>query len=221
MKKILFFITTVIFIFNCNGQIEEGKFSIEGSLNLTNSNTTSFGDFTNGTNKEFLFIIAPTIQKIVKNNLSIGGGISFQKLYSKSTSNSNDPSMGSSTSSSNNTSIGISLNSTKYYILSEKLYFTINGEIGIRRATTKDSPSFRSNYFGIAVGPGVDYFLNSSFALSSSFNLLNYYSVSAKDTDANFKGTANYFGLSLNQSSFFIGIKYFFVPKAKIEERDF
>lgn len=196
-------------------------FSIDGSLNLTNSNTKSFGDFTNGTGQEFQFIIAPTVQKIVKNNLSIGGGISFQKLYSKSTSNSNDPSMGSSTSSSNNTSIGISLNSTKYYTLSEKFYFTINGGIGIGRGTTKDSPNFRSNYFGISVGPGADYFLNSSFALSSSFNLLNYYTNSAKDTDANFTSTTNYFGLSLNQSSFFIGIKYFFVPKAKIEERDF
>ena len=84
MKKGLFIITSFIFIFTSYSQIKKGTYALDGSFNLSSSNSTSIGEFTNSTNKEFQVVIAPTLQKIILENLSVGGGLTFQKIYSNS-----------------------------------------------------------------------------------------------------------------------------------------
>ena len=217
MKKGLFIITSFIFIFTSYSQIKKGTYALDGSFNLSSSNSTSIGEFTNSTNKEFQVVIAPTLQKIILENLSVGGGLTFQKIYSNSSNTFIDPSMGNSSASTNFTSIGVSANSTKYFYLKDNFYFTLNGGINYERGISKNTPSFSVNYFGVSIGPGFDFFMTPSFALSSKINLLNYEHIQSKDTEANFNSTNNDFRISLNQSSFFIGIKYFFKPKVKEE----
>ena len=94
--------------------------------------------------------------------------------------------MGNSSASTNFTSIGISANSTKYFYLKDNFYFTLNGGINYERGISKNFPSFSVNYFGVSIGPGFDFFMTPSFALSSKINILSYQLIRSNDTEANF-----------------------------------
>ena len=213
MKTLLFSILAISLSFTSYSQIEKGIYALNGRFNLSSLNSSSTGEFTNSTTKEFQFVLAPSLEKVILENLSIGGGLVFQKIYSNSSNTFIDPSMGNSTASSDNTSFGVSANTTKYFYLKDNFYFTLNGGINYQRGISKNSPNFSVNYFGVAIGPGFDFIMTPTFALSSRIDVLNYQRIASSDSDVNYNSTSNDFRISINQSSFFIGLKYFFNPK--------
>ena len=121
--------------------------------------------------------------------------------------------MGNSTASSDNTSFGVSANTTKYFYLKDNFYFTLNGGINYQRGISKNSPNFSVNYFGVAIGSGFDFIMTPAFALSSRIDVLNYQRIASSDSGVDYNSISNDFRISINQSSFFIGLKYFFNPK--------
>lgn len=213
MKTLLFSILAISLSFTSYSQIEKGIYALNGRFNLSSLNSSSTGEFTNSTTKEFQFVLAPSLEKVILENLSIGGGLVFQKIYSNSSNTFIDPSMGNSTASSDNTSFGVSANTTKYFYLKDNFYFTLNGGINYQRGISKNSPNFSVNYFGVAIGSGFDFIMTPAFALSSRIDVLNYQRIASSDSDVNYNSTSNDFRISINQSSFFIGLKYFFNPK--------
>ena len=213
MKTVLFSILAISLGFNSYSQIEKGIYALNGRFNLSSSNSSSTGEFTNSTNKEFQFVLAPSLEKVILENLSIGGGLVFQKIYSNSSNTFIDPSMGNSTASSDNTSFGVSANTTKYFYLKDNFYFTLNGGINYQRGISKNSPNFSVNYFGVAIGSGFDFIMTPAFALSSRIDVLNYQRIASSDSGVDYNSISNDFRISINQSSFFIGLKYFFNPK--------
>jgi len=213
MKTLLFSILAISLSFTSYSQIEKGIYALNGRFNLSSSNSSSTGEFTNSTNKEFQFVLAPSLEKVILENLSIGGGLVFQKIYSNSSNTFIDPSMGNSTASSDNTSFGVSANTTKYFYLKDNFYFTLNGGINYQRGISKNSPNFSVNYFGVAIGSGFDFIMTPAFALSSRIDVLNYQRIASSDSGVDYNSISNDFRISINQSSFFIGLKYFFNPK--------
>ena len=213
MKTLLFSILAISLSFTSYSQIEKGIYALNGRFNLSSLNSSSTGEFTNSTDKEFQFVLAPSLEKVILENLSIGGGLVFQKIYSNSSNTFIDPSMGNSTASSDNTSFGVSANTTKYFYLKDNFYFTLNGGINYQRGISKNSPNFSVNYFGVAIGSGFDFIMTPAFALSSRIDVLNYQRIASSDSGVNYNSISNDFRISINQSSFFIGLKYFFNPK--------
>ena len=213
MKTVLFSILAISLGFNSYSQIEKGIYALNGRFNLSSSNSSSTGEFTNSTNKEFQFVLAPSLEKVILENLSIGGGLVFQKIYSNSSNTFIDPSMGNSTASSDNTSFGVSANTTKYFYLKDNFYFTLNGGINYQIGISKNSPNFSVNYFVVAIGSGFDFIMTPAFALSSRIDVLNYQRIASSDSGVDYNSISNDFRISINQSSFFIGLKYFFNPK--------
>ena len=213
MKTVLFSILAISLGFTSYSQIEKGIYALNGMFNLSSLNSSSTGEFTNSTTKEFQFVLAPSLEKVILENLSIGGGLVFQKIYSNSSNTFIDPSMGNSTASSDNTSFGVSANTTKYFYLKDNFYFTLNGGINYQRGISKNSPNFSVNYFGVAIGSGFDFIMTPAFALSSRIDVLNYQRIASSDSCVDYNSISNDFRISINQSSFFIGLKYFFNPK--------
>ena len=213
MKTLLFSILAISLSFTSYSQIEKGIYALNGRFNLSSLNSSSTGEFTNSTDKEFQFVLAPSLEKVILENLSIGGGLVFQKIYSNSSNTFIDPSMGNSTASSDNTSFGVSANTTKYFYLKDNFYFTLNGGINYQRGISKNSPNFSVNYFGVAIGSGFDFIMTPAFALSSRIDVLNYQRIASSDSGVDYNSISNDFRISINQSSFFIGLKYFFNPK--------
>lgn len=207
--------STLIFISifsTLNSQIQKGNVSLDGNLNFSTASSNASSNYTIASSKEYSFTFNPIIQKFITNDLSIGVGLTLRTQNNDTQTKYLDLSS-SSASNSNNTSFGIGFNAAKYFSLSDKLYFTLNGFVGIEHGITKISSTYSSNTVGLILGPGFDYVFNQSFALSSSIALLQLVRRRENDTEYNYKNTTNNFQISLNQTSFFIGIKYFFTPK--------
>lgn len=213
MRKILSSFIFIGLFSSLNGQIQKGNVSLNGSFNFSTFSSESSSNYSIGNSKEYAFRFNPVAQKFIQDDLSVGLGLTLstqnndtKTIYLNSI---NLP----STSTSNNSSIGIGFHASKYYDLSEKLYFTLNGTLGIEHGITKISASYRSNSIGLILGPGFDYLLNQSFALSSSISVLQLVRTRAVDNELNYENTISNFSINLNQTSFFIGVKYFFTPK--------
>ena len=212
MRKILSSFIYIGLFSTLNGQIQKGNVSLDGSFNFSTASSNSSSNYTIGSSKEYSFTFNPIAQKFIKDDLSVGVGLTL-RTQNRDTKTTYLDLSSSSASNSNNTSFGIGFNTSKYYNLSDKLYFTLNGFVGIEHGVTKISSTYSSNSIGLILGPGFDYVFNQSFALSSSIALLQLVRTRENDTEYNFKNTTNNFQISLNQASFFIGIKYFFTPQ--------
>ena len=209
------FLSTIVFmslISNFNSQIQKGNVSLDGSFNFSTASSNASSNYTIGSSKQYSFTFNPIAQKFIKDDLSVGVGLTL-RTQNKETKITNLDATPSSNSISNSTNFGIGFNTSKYYSLSDKLYFTLNGFVGIEHGVTKNSSTYSSNTVGLILGPGFDYVFNQSFALSSSIALLQLARTRENDTEYNYKTTTNNFQISLNQASFFIGIKYFFKPQ--------
>ena len=212
MNKIRLTLICISIFSTLNSQIQKGNVSLDGSFNFSTSSSNSSSNYTIGSSKEYSFTFNPIAQKFIKDNLSVGVGLTL-RTQNRDTKTTYLDLSSSTASNSNNTSFGIGFNTSKYYNLSDKLYFTLNGFVGIEHGITKISSTYSSNSIGLILGPGFDYVFNQSFALSSSIALLQLVRTRENDTEYNFKSTTNNFQISLNQASFFIGIKYFFTPQ--------
>src|SRR5690606_9273516 len=102
---------------------------------------------------------------------------------------------------------GAGLGATYFFTPSSKFSFTVGA--GVAYASSKEeeegSDDFKVNSFGIAVAPGVNYFISDNFALRASIGALSYTS-----SKADFDGAEaiNTFGLNLDLSDINFGLTY-------------
>ena len=91
--------------------------------------------------------------------------------------------------------------------------FSFFGELGVNYMTTTEednvpgSTEFKENGFGIAVSPGVSYFISDNFALEASIGALEYRTMKPDVDDAESRDT---FGLNLNLTDITFGLVYKF-----------
>ena len=213
MKKYNLYILFFIISNTAFSQYSKESLFLSGTANFYATSEEVTTQFQSGDSKEFGFQFNPILQKMITDKYAIGGGFLFQHNNMNSNTKALIEMNSSSSSSSNNTTFGISFNASRFYPISDKLYFTMNGNAYVSRGISKFSPNYYSHQTGLVISPGFDFVLNSSFALTSNVNLFNLYYQSAIDRSVDYKSSGSYFGLSLNQSSLFIGIRYFLKKK--------
>lgn len=165
--------------------------------------------------------VAPSVGYFATDSWLVGLGLSYSRYFSKY-----NYSYDSSFSTNNSNSWGISPYVTKYFSTNSKLYITttLNASAWVGRSTNKSTykstsgSESHSNDWGysISAGPGLTYFINSSWAVSANIGQASYRSSHSKyssgqlyiNPNSRIKNE-NGFGLDFSFNSFSIGIQYF------------
>ncbi|MBQ0151627.1 MAG: outer membrane beta-barrel protein, partial [Chryseobacterium sp.] len=214
-----------------NAQIAKGTTYLSGQVGYgqVNDNNTD--------KKVSNFNIVPTVGFFVDTNFAIGLGIGYKNAKTTIEDTSvatvgNITTTSVSTGKDINNAFVIEPFARKYWTLSDKLYFfgqlsvpmefgsgktegstttTVSSSTGTPATTTttvsQNADKAKSTAIGVAIKPGLDYFLNKNWTIEATigefgYNTKKYDFDGAKSTD-NFK-----FGLDL--SAVTIGVKYVF-----------
>lgn len=195
MKKLLLMAAVAVFGFtnvnaqdeNTTGGFAEGDVYVSGSVGFS---TTKVADF-----KSNDFNFSPAVGYFISDNIAleanllIGSGEDFDE--------------------DKTSTFGAGLGATYFFTPSSQFSFTVGA--GVSYASTKFEPNggeeAKVNAFGIAVAPGLNYFVSDCFALRASVGALSY--TSAKP-DAEGAESTNTFGLNLDLSDINFGVVYKF-----------
>ena len=164
-KTVLLFVLAITGLLTVQAQ-EEGF--VKGDIFISGSAGYSSED--QGTEESSSFIIAPRIGYFVSENIAIGAvlGYSSQKVEEE---------LSGAEIKTNTTNLG----AFGRYYFSPASKFSLFGELGIAYVSTEleaGGADVTLDGFGINVGPGIGYFLNSNFALEAYWGALNYTSLS-------------------------------------------
>ncbi len=165
----------------------KGDAFISGSFGFS---TSSSGD-TKGTT----FSVSPRVGYFVSEKFAIGARVGYQNASQEFGTNETD---------SNTFTIGAF---GRYYFTAINK-FSIFGELGIANNNTKidiDGVENKTNGFGVNVRPGINYFLNSNFALEMTIGAISYNTVNPDQGDS-----ADLFNIGLNLDNIFLGLVYKF-----------
>lgn len=200
MKKLLLAGAVALFGLS-NAQIAKGTTYVSGTLNFSSTENNN----NNQTNNELTLV--PTVGYFVAPNLAVGVGVGYASATKKVDGELIDTKFTKS-------AVVVEPFVRKYWTLGEK--FFIFGQLSVpmqfgndknevstnnTSVTTKD----KFNSFGVAVKPGLDYFLNKNWTLEATIGEFGYSNFKYKDA----KSVNNYnFGLDL--ASVGIGVKYVF-----------
>ena len=172
------------------GGFSSGDIFISGSVGF---NTTSFDE-----SKSTTFNIAPRVGFFVADNIAIGGRLG----YTSTKSEVDDVETGDT----NEFSVGVF---GRYYFTPSSRFSTF-GEAMIDYATSKNELVDDStvNSFGIAIAPGVSYFLSDSWAIEATWAALSFRN--SKNADIDDAEATSEFGLNANLESISLGLIYKF-----------
>ncbi|PTT70645.1 MULTISPECIES: outer membrane protein [unclassified Chryseobacterium] len=200
MKKVLLAGAIALFGLS-NAQIAKGTTYVSGTLNFAASED-------NNTNiKTSDLTLVPTIGHFVGTNVAVGVGVGYASSVAK-----NEGAL--TTTKSTVSAFVVEPFARKYWTLGEKFY--IFGQLSVPMAFGKDklenttlnvtnTTEEKFNSFGVAVKPGLDYFLNKNWTIEATIGEFGYSNFKYK----NAKSVDNYnFGLDL--ASVGIGVKYVF-----------
>ncbi|MBS1533848.1 MAG: porin family protein [Bacteroidetes bacterium] len=196
MKKIILTVAAVFAFSFANAQdkkggsegFSQGDLYLTGTANLTNSKT---GDV-----KSDGLTLAPGVGYFLTENIALEGSLSF-----KSGKDTNAAGVETKTSG-----FGIAAGAKYLFTPADKFSLSIGGnisymstkvEVGGGDATTKE--------IGINVPVGLNYFVSSNFALTSTWGGLGY---SSNDNGGKGADKTNKFGLGLDMSSISFGLLY-------------
>lgn len=162
----------------------------------------------NGSADNVMFSISPQIGKFVSEKWLVNGGLGYAMRIQKSNFGS-----GTGTNSTHNFSGQFGM--TRFYPLSEKMYFTLDYSAGMgyeltnnqymNDSTVIDSRSTAIN-LGIACSPGLAYFINKKWMIYSNLGALRYgYNYGIESNSG--RHTLSY---DLRANPFGIGARYIF-----------
>lgn len=213
MKQIfiIFFITSS---FNSFSQIKKGSILAGASLSFNGSKfdeSFAYTDF-NGDVVYNSWEVKNTYGYVSLNygvfsNASTLWGASVGYNYDNNTSE-----VPASNSNSNTLSFGVNLR--KYRKLHEKWYFTLNlkPRAGFTRTKGGDQYQFKSSAitYNIGIAPGLTYFINSQWILSSELGSLFYEIKHTKQLSIPGEPVLDYqeYGLSLQANTFSVSVYY-------------
>ena len=202
MKKIIFAAAALFAFGFANAQDTEatggamgfanGDIFITGSVGFNSSKT---GDF-----KTNSFDISPSVGFFVTDNIAIGGRLGF-------TSTKEDDGFGDDV-----TSDTFRIGAFGRYYATPASQFSMFVELGANYMSTTENDGtgaedFKTTGFGIALAPGVSYWIADNWALEASIAALSY-NTSKPDVDG--AENTNDFGLNVDLTNINIGIVYKF-----------
>jgi hypothetical protein len=177
MKKVtLLFIPFIALSFSLDAQIKKGAtllgidFAFNGSTITQETNGTEVKNTTSGFSSSVL------IGKAIKDNLFVGGGVSFSTTKFK---------QGGTGVEQTTNGFGGSVWSRKYLQVYVPLYAFVNGSVYVNTASNKadNATAAKTNTLnlGVSIYPGISIQLKKSFYLDASLNnLANIYYTRAK-----------------------------------------
>ncbi|MDO5617051.1 MAG: outer membrane beta-barrel protein [Cruoricaptor ignavus] len=173
----------------------KGKSFIMGQVGF-NSSTDNNTDITNNQ-----FAIVPVVGHFVAPTVAIGTGVGYTSATRKFDSDNK----------TTNSAFVFSPLARKYWGLGEKLYIfgqlAVPMEWGKTKTTTLGNSSESGKYasYGVAIAPGLDYFLNSNWSVEASIGLFGY-----NNTKPEGQKSTDSFNFGVNTQNLTLGVKYVF-----------
>jgi outer membrane protein W len=204
MKKVLLTAVAVFAFSFANAQdsttggFSKGDVMLSGSVGVSTQKT---GDVKgNG------FEIVPSVGYFVTNNIAVGVNLSFETTKNDNGINTIDK----------QTDFGGGIFGRYYFTPSSQ--FSVFGQLGFGINSSKSTTDFtvanvttttesKSNGFGVAVAPGVSYFLSKHFAIEAAWGVLNYRSNKPDVAGADATSELD-FGLKLDAINFGLVYKF-------------
>jgi len=206
MKKIIFAAAALFAFGFANAQ--DAKEESAGGMGFANGDifitgSVGFGSQTTGDAKENTFDVSPSVGFFVSDNIAIGARLG----YMSTKTNSGLP--GEDDATANTFSIG----AFGRYYATPASQFSMFVELGANyHSTTTNSGApgeedAKNNGFGIALSPGVSYFMSENWALEASIAALSY---NTDKPDFDGAESTNTFGLNVNLTNINLGLIYKF-----------
>lgn len=161
MKKVILSVAAVFaFGFASAQETTEGGFS-KGDLFI--SGAVGFGSEKTGDLKTNDFIVAPKAGYFVTNNIAVGLAVGFESSK-----------VDSGIADAKNNTFTVGAFGRYYFTPASK--FSIFGELGVNyNSYDNEFPTdSKGDGFGVAIAPGVNYFISKNFALEASFGILGF-----------------------------------------------
>lgn len=191
-----------------NLNIQKGTWNLGGTFSLNNSNSEFNANTSKNENDQFYIGFYPRVGYAINNNLIIGLGLGYEyrdfKTYYSGIENYN----------SNQNTLVVFPYIKKYFNLTEKFSFHLQGEFRVSKSWTdsKDliniNSNETSNILFVGIRPGITYFLTKKFALETSIGTLGY--STGKNEIDNGEGKFNSFDLNFNSNNLLFGLSYYF-----------
>jgi len=202
MKKLL--VASAVALFGLsNAQIAKGTAYLSGTVGYSSLENN------NNDNKVDDFSIVPTVGYFVAPNLAVGAGLGYKSVADKTT-------FKNGYEKTTVSAFVVEPFVRKYWTLGDKLYIFGQLSVPMEFGTAKDeetnnniSTSQKVDYtaFGVAVRPGLDYFLNKNWTIEATIGEFGY---STAKLDVEGSKNVNNFNFGLNLSAVTIGVKYVF-----------
>lgn len=226
MKNIYLSIVFILTLLSSYSQIEKGTKSIGISFSSSQasnkSNSYVNGSYSNESNSNSIGA-SSNFNYFIKNNLSIGCALEY--TYSKGYNLYTYPMGETNSSSSVGNNFSTSFNSSYYFQLSERFYFSITGSLIYGHSITNNTQIIEtdaysqetktkeySNLYSIRFNPSIMYFIRPKWGLKASFGSLYYTVQNGRNIDLPYDNHNNRYsyGLNLSSNSFSFGINYYF-----------
>lgn len=197
MKKILFSVSALLAFGVMSAQEEtttpgfhKGDAFITGSVSFNSQKT--------GEQKNNGFTIAPSAGYFVSNNIALGAIVRYGHTKYEVDDIAN--------SKSTTSGITAGLFGRYYFTPENRLSFFGHLEANYTSSKAKSpAETFKTNGFGVMLGPGVNYFISDHFALETTFGAISY---GSRKPDGGTKTDS--FGVNLNLSNIYLGAIYKF-----------
>lgn len=202
MKKLLLLTAVAVFgLSNVSAQ-EENKTTTGGFAkgDVYASGTVGFSSAKQDEAKSSAFTFSPSAGYFINDNIALEAIL----IYGSSTVEDGGP-------EEKTTSFGGGLGATYFFTPGKQFSFIVGA--GVTYVNSKSeidvsgTDDFKVNTFGIAVAPGVNYFVSDCIALRASIGALSYASSKADVDDAE---ALNTFGFNLDLSDINFGVTYKF-----------
>jgi hypothetical protein len=189
MKKVLFIAAFAAISFTSSAQFAKGDSYISGGVGFSQAKT--------GSASTSNYAISPNYGYFVTNNIAVGVGLGFGGSTAKNAA-------GVKTVDASALSAGVF---ARYYTTPAKA-FSFFGNLGVNYTSGTDkipATDVKTTGFGIAIAPGISYFVSNRLAIESTIGSLGY---STSKTDVTGAVSTNNLGLNLNLSSISFGLVY-------------
>lgn len=193
MKKVLLVAAVAVFGLNATAQEEttNGGFA-QGDVFITGS--VGYASHSSGDTEANHFEIAPSAGYFVSENIALGLRIGYMSDKSE---------VGNTTTEELSTLI---LGAFGRYYFMPADQFSIFGELGLNYlSVNNDIGGGEANGFGLALAPGISYFVSSNFALEARFGILGYQTVEPDGGESN-----DTFSFGVDMKDISLGIVYKF-----------
>lgn len=225
MKKIIICLATLLSIsyLNAQNQTEKGNFLLGGGINYSFQNYNNNGlsnQYYNNLTRQNTFKINPNIGYFIDKNVALGAELFYSNNQQKSNYNYNpiyDPAFSNYEQLSTTNTFGIGVFVNYYVPITDKLSFLLNSSVGFANSKLKTeysnnnrSEAATGNSFGLAVSPGLVYFVSPKLSLQTKFADLHYTSTKTSQDGSNLTTNSDDFGIGTDLSTLLFGINYYF-----------